>query len=59
MIGKAKGFITDAVADTIKGKKAGEPDMSMEELMKHTAAKAGQGKVAELFVEFIVEHAKP
>ena len=59
VIGKAKGFITDAVADTIKGKKAGEPDMSMEELMKHTAAKAGQGKVAELFVEFIVEHAKP
>lgn len=58
VLDKAKGFVTDAVADTIKGKKANEPDMSIEELMKKTVAKVVDGKFTELFVDFVVEHAK-
>ncbi len=58
VLDKAKGLITDAVADLIKGKKAEEPDMSIEELMKKTVAKAAEGKFSEMFVEFVLEHAK-
>lgn len=58
VLDKAKGFVTDAVADTIKGKKADEPDMSIEELMKKTVAKVVDGKFTELFVDFVIVHAK-
>jgi len=58
VLSKATSFVTDAVADTIKGKKADEPDMSIDELMKTTAKKFAEGKVTDLFVEFVVEHAK-
>lgn len=59
LLAKAKGFITDLVVDKIKGKKASEPDMTFDELMKRIALKATTGKGLEMFVEFAVEHAKP
>jgi len=59
LLAKARGFITDLVMDKIKGKKASEPDMTFDELMKSIALKATTGKGLEMFVEFAVEHAKP
>ena len=59
LLAKAKGFITDLVMDKIKGKKASEPDMTFDELMKSIALKATTGKGLEMFVDFAVEHAKP
>ena len=58
VLDKAKSLITDAVSDLIKGKKAGEPDMSIEELMQSTVEKVVAGKFTDLFVDFVVQHAK-
>ena len=58
ILDKAKGLVTDAVSDLIKGKKASEPDMSLEELMESTVKKVVEGKFSEMFVEFVVHHAK-
>ena len=59
LLAKAKGFVTDAVAEKIKGKKPSEPDMSLDEMMKSIALKATTGKGLSMFVDFVVEHAKP
>ena len=58
ILDKANGLVTDAVSDLIKGKKASEPDMSLEELMESTVKKVVEGKFSEMFVEFVVHHAK-
>jgi hypothetical protein len=59
LLDKGKDFITGLVVDKIKGKKAADPDLSYEELMKSIAMKATTGKGLELFVDFVVHHAKP
>jgi hypothetical protein len=50
--------VTDAVSDLIKGEKAGELDMSVEDLMKGTVAKVSRGIFTEMFLDFVVEQAK-
>ena len=59
LLAKAKGFVTEAVVEKIKGKKPSEPDMTLDEMMKSVAIKATTGKGLDMFVEFVVEHAKP